>query len=50
MRFMLAVVVGLVLTACGSSGDSDKPNAQTVNRDTLTERQRDAVARDTSDR
>ena len=42
MRFMLAVVVGLVLTACGS-GDSDKPNAQTVNRDTLTERQRDSM-------
>jgi len=41
MRFMLAVVVGLVLTACGSSGDSDKPNA--VNRDTLTERQRDSM-------
>ena len=43
MRFMLAVVVGLVLTACGSSGDSDKPNAQTVNRDTLSERQRDTI-------
>jgi len=43
MRLMLPVVVVLVLTACGSSGDSDKPSTQTVNRDTLTERQRDSI-------
>jgi hypothetical protein len=42
MKMILPLLVVLVISACGSR-DSDKSNAQTVNRDTLTERQRDSI-------
>jgi hypothetical protein len=42
MKMIVPLLVVLVISACGSR-DSDKSNAQTVNRDTFTERQRDSI-------
>lgn len=42
MKVMVLVLV-VVMAACGESKDADKSTAQTVNRDTLTERQRDSI-------
>jgi hypothetical protein len=52
MKLIVPVLV-VVMTACGGSGEkggetggrgtSNKPSAQAVNRDTLTERQRDSI-------
>jgi hypothetical protein len=48
MKRIVPVLVVTLITACGgkgggAGGDSDKPASQTVNRDTLTERQRDSM-------
>ena len=46
MKVLVPVLVAMI-AACGGGKDSDKPSAQTtvngVNRDTLTERQRDSI-------
>lgn len=48
MKRIVSVLVVTLITACGgkgggAGGDSAKPASQTVNRDTLTERQRDSM-------
>ncbi|OLB48519.1 MAG: hypothetical protein AUI08_10695 [Gemmatimonadetes bacterium 13_2_20CM_2_65_7] len=45
MKVLVPMLVAII-AACGGGKDSDKPSAQTVNgvnRDTLTERQRDSI-------